>query len=409
MHTLSRFILLFLGLSTGFAAPAAHAQSWVAGPPMPTPRAEAAVSVLGGDLYVIGGRNVAGTPLGRVERFDGSEWETVASLRDERYAAAAAAYNGQIVLMGGYEDGGEITDDVEVYVVGENDWESFEHMERDRAGHGAVVLNGSVYALGGVSGGGGPQAGTEVYDGDDWYLYAPWVLDPPRAYFGVANVGGVAYLAGGLSQFGPLDLLERYAVGAGAEALAPLPSPRGGLALAGTDGALFAIGGVDPSGTVLATVTRYDIASNTWTPVASLNTAREGAVAAVIDGTIYVVGGRDANGNVLGTMERYLLSVDDEDDTTPTAFDLGAAYPNPFAGTTTLPLRLDRAGAVTLTVYDVRGRQVAVLVDGVLTAGEHRVAWDGTADDGRRLAPGVYVARLTGAVGHAVTKLTLLR
>lgn len=409
MHALSCFLLLLFGLSTGLAAPVAHAQSWVAGPPMSTTRSEAAVAVLNGDLFVMGGRNVAGTPLDRVERFDpdGDTWQTGATLRDERYAAAAAVYNGRIVLTGGYDDDGEVSDDVEVYVDG--DWESFDDLEQDRAGHGAVVLNGAVYALGGVSGGGSPLASTEVYDGDDWYPYTPWILEPARAYFGIASVNESVYLAGGLSQFGPLDLLERYTVGAGAESLAPLPSPRGGLALASTDGALFAIGGVDPSGNVLATVTRYDIASNTWTPVASLNTAREGAVAAVIDGTIYVVGGRDANGNVLGTMERYLLSVDDEDEATPTAFGLGSAYPNPFAGTTTLPLRLDRAGAVTLTVYDVRGRQVAVLADGVLTAGEHHITWDGTADDGRRLAPGVYVARLSGSGGHAVTKLTLVR
>ncbi len=408
MRMRSRFTLLAVFLVTCVATPPALAQSWVPGPPMSTPRSDAAVAVLNGDLYVIGGRNVASTALGRVERFDGSEWETVASLRDNRYAAAAAVYNGQIVLTGGYEDGGDITDDVEVYNVGNDDWESFDHMERDRAGHGAVMLSGQIYVLGGVSGGGSPLASTEGYDGDDWYLYTSWMLDPGRACFGIAEAGEAAYLAGGLSQFGPLDTVERYVVGQETMPLASLPSPRGNLALVSTGDALYAIGGVDPSGDVLATVMRYDIAQDTWTSVASLATAREGAVAAVLGNTIYVVGGRDANGNVLNTMERYLLSVDAEDDATPDAFGLDAAYPNPFARQTTLTFRLDRPGPVTLTLYDVRGRQVAVLVDDNLPAGEHQAVWDG-AQAGRPLPAGVYVARLAGSGGNAITKITLLR
>ena len=408
MRTRSRFLLLVVLLATALAAPSALAQSWVPGPPMSTPRSDAAVAVLDGDLYVIGGRNVAGSPLGRVERFDGDEWETVSSLRDERYAAAAAVYNGQIVLSGGYENSGEVTDDVEVYNVGEDDWESFDSMERDRAGHGAIVLDGQVYVLGGVSKGGSPLATSEGYDGEGWYLYTAWTLDPGRVHFGTAEAGDAAYLAGGLSQFGPLDTFERYTVGQETVPLASLPSPRGNLALVSTGDALFAIGGVDPSGNVLATVTRYDIAQNTWTTVASLATARAGAVAAFLGNTIYVVGGRDANGNVLATTEQYLLPVDDEDDAAPHAFGLDAAYPNPFAQQTTLAFRLDRPGPVALTVYDVRGREVAALVDGVLPAGEHRVAWDATAT-GRRLPAGVYVARLAGPSGSAVTKLTLVR
>ena len=403
-----RAFLSYILLATWVCSPAAVAQSWVSGPSMPTARYEAAVAILNGDLYVIGGRNVAGASLGRVERYDPAmeRWTAVASLRDERYAAAAATYNGRIVLTGGYEEGGQITDDVEVFEGG--DWESFDNLEGDRAGHGAVLLNGSIYALGGVSGGGSPLANCEAYDGDDWYVYEEWTLDPERAYFGLAEAGDVAYLAGGLSQFGPLDTVERYTIGEGATALAPLPSPRGNLTLVSTGDALYAIGGVDPSGNVLATVTRYDIAQNAWTPVASLNTAREGAVAAVIDGTIYVVGGRDANGNVIATMERYLLSVDDEDEAAPGGFGLDAAYPNPFARQTTLTFRLDRPGPIALMLYDVRGRQVAVLQDGVLPAGEHAVTWDVVAD-GAQLPAGVYVARLAGPGGNAVAKLTLVR
>lgn len=393
-----------------------RAQSWTDGPPMGRPRANAAVAVLNGELYVIGGQNTTGQPLGVVERYDPvtEAWETVESLREERHSAVASVLQGRIVLMGGTDDSGEATDDVEVYVPSEDDWESFDSMGEERNGVASAVLGGLVFALGGTSESGGFLTTCEVYDPveEDWEPYAYWTLDPGRALFGAATVDDAVYMAGGFSQFGPLDRFERYTLSGGSTALAPLAAPRGNLALVSTDGAfgsdLFAIGGGNGSA-VFSTVERYDIGRNAWEPVEPLQTAREGAVAAYLDGAIYVVGGRDATGNVLATMEVYRFPVDDEDAAAPTAFALEAAYPNPFSERTTLTLRLAEAGPATLIVYDVAGRAVATLADGVLTAGEHRVTWDGTAADGRSLPAGLYVARLTGSAGHAVSKLTLLR
>lgn len=411
-------ILLFAALLVApFLFTEAHAQSWTDGPPMGTARANAAVAVLDGELYVIGGENTTGQPLGVVERYDPveEEWETVESLREERHSAAASILNGKILLMGGTDDSGEATDDVEIYVPGEDDWESFDHMDEERNGLASAVLDGLVFALGGTSESGGFLTTCEAYNpGEEgWYPYAQWALDPGRALFGAATVGDAVYMAGGFSQFGgPIDLFERYTLVGGSTVLAPLSSPRGNLALVSTGGALggdlFAIGGGNGND-VFDTVERYDIEQNAWEPAEPLQTAREGAVAAYLDGAIYVVGGRNAAGNVLSAMEVYRFPVDDEEAATPTAFALEAAYPNPFSDRTTLTLHLTEAGPATLTVYDVRGRAVATLVDGVLAAGEHRLTWDGTAADGRALPAGMYVARLTGSAGHAVTKLTLLR
>jgi hypothetical protein len=383
-------------------------------------RSDAAVAVLAGpdgpELYVIGGRNTTGTALGVVERYvvAEGEWEPVASLREERYSAAAAVLNGQIVLMGGKEDDGRATDDVEVYVRGENDWESFSSMDRERNGPAAAVLNGWIYALGGAGEDGAFLETCEYYDPNDeaWYVYDPWTLDPGRASFGAVAVGGSVYMAGGFTQLGPVALFERYDLGNGSTTLAPLSSPRGRLALVSTDEAfgddLFAIGGEEADGAV-STVERYDIDRGVWETVAPLQTPRSGAVAAYIDGAIYVVGGRDEVGNALHTMEVLQFPVDDEDGAAPTTFALEAAYPNPFSDRTTLTLRLAEAGPATLTVYDVQGRRVATLADGPVAAGEQRMTWDGTAADGRPLPAGVYVARLAGPTGQAVIKLTLLR
>lgn len=74
---------------------------------------------------------------------------------------------------------------------------------------------------------------------------------------------------------------------------------------------------------------------------------------------------------------------------------LGANYPNPFHGSTTIPLGLAQAGPARLAVFDVAGRLVRTLVDGPLEAGPRVVEWDGRDDGGRAVASGFYVIRLT--------------
>ncbi len=64
-------------------------------------------------------------------------------------------------------------------------------------------------------------------------------------------------------------------------------------------------------------------------------------------------------------------------------------YPNPFAARTQIAFALDTAADVSLAVYDVLGRQVAVLVDAEMDAGSHSVAFDAAG-----LSAGTYLYRL---------------
>ena len=80
---------------------------------------------------------------------------------------------------------------------------------------------------------------------------------------------------------------------------------------------------------------------------------------------------------------------------TPTAFALGANYPNPFNPTTTIPLAVpDGAKNVSLTIYNVLGQPMRRVWTGSLPAGEHRLTWDGRDAQGQPVAAGVYVYRL---------------
>ena len=81
--------------------------------------------------------------------------------------------------------------------------------------------------------------------------------------------------------------------------------------------------------------------------------------------------------------------------TTPTAFALGANYPNPFNPATTIPLAVP-AGArnVDLTIYNVLGQPMRQVWTGPLPAGEHELTWDGRDAQGHPVAAGVYVYRV---------------
>jgi hypothetical protein len=71
-----------------------------------------------------------------------------------------------------------------------------------------------------------------------------------------------------------------------------------------------------------------------------------------------------------------------------------APQPNPTAAGATMRFSLAAAGPVRLDLYTVSGQRVRTVADGLFEAGEHTVRWDGAAEDGRRLAPGVYFANL---------------
>jgi len=87
---------------------------------------------------------------------------------------------------------------------------------------------------------------------------------------------------------------------------------------------------------------------------------------------------------------------------------LGAA-PNPFNPSTEIHYELERAARVSLTVYDLEGRLLRVLLEGDLAAGSGSVKWDGRDGNGRPLSSGIYLIDLKGRDGRQTQKLVLLK
>jgi flagellar hook assembly protein FlgD len=95
--------------------------------------------------------------------------------------------------------------------------------------------------------------------------------------------------------------------------------------------------------------------------------------------------------------------------TTPATFALGNNYPNPFNAQTTINYQLPELSWARLTIYDLLGRQVRTLAEGVQAAGYHQVQWDGLDEGGVPMASGVYVYRLEAGSFRATQRMLLVK
>ena len=84
-------------------------------------------------------------------------------------------------------------------------------------------------------------------------------------------------------------------------------------------------------------------------------------------------------------------------------------HPNPFNPMTTISFVLEKDGHASVSVYDLKGRRVRVLIDGSLHAGPHSVPWDGMNDAGQRAGSGVYLVRVLAGGESAEHKMVLLK
>ena len=108
------------------------------------------------------------------------------------------------------------------------------------------------------------------------------------------------------------------------------------------------------------------------------------------------------DGAGIASVRQWVTTTATEPGSAPVVFRLDPPSPNPSSGQATFRYTLSEPGVVRLVLYDLLGREVAVLVDREQSVGSHEVAFAAGA-----LASGVYVVRLRAGAQQATQQLTL--
>jgi len=126
------------------------------------------------------------------------------------------------------------------------------------------------------------------------------------------------------------------------------------------------------------------------------------------NGKLWAVAGVFLNVNVQNRALRFSasrpLSVERQAGNLPTSFSLSQNYPNPFNPSTTISYQLPTNAQVSLKVYDMLGREIAVLINGRQEKGAYTVSY--TPEN---LSSGVYFYRLQAGTFSATKKMTFVK
>ena len=114
--------------------------------------------------------------------------------------------------------------------------------------------------------------------------------------------------------------------------------------------------------------------------------------------------GGELRGQVLLGIGSPIIGVEDEQRLIPQSFVLKQNYPNPFNPVTTIEYFLPRSSEVLLTVYNLRGEEVARLLKGTMPTGNHRVIWDAS-----NVSSSIYFYRLQAGDFVHTRKMVLLK
>jgi hypothetical protein len=108
--------------------------------------------------------------------------------------------------------------------------------------------------------------------------------------------------------------------------------------------------------------------------------------------------------NVCMTISTGILGIGNNLGVIPGTYSLSQNYPNPFNPVTQIKYDIPKQGFVSLTVYDVLGREVSKLVNEVKTPGSYKVDFDGT-----NFASGIYFFKLQSENFVDTKKMILIK
>jgi N-acetylneuraminic acid mutarotase len=275
------------------ASAGATVLEWETHAAMPLPRTEVSAAVVGNEIMVLGGFTSDRGASARADAYSPARdsWRRLPDLPVGVHHAMAVGTGGRLYVLGGYDVAG--TPLRGVYVLERGRWRALPRMPFARAAAGAGVAGGKIVVAGGVTSGATRLARNALaFD----LRTRRWAVVPgptPREHLGVTSLRGVVYAVAGRTSGLDTNLLtfESYRPGDRAwRRLQPVPDSRGGTGAAALAGHVVSVGGEEPAGTI-AEVLAYRVADRRWVRLADLPTPRHGVGVAALGGRVYVIGG----------------------------------------------------------------------------------------------------------------------
>ncbi len=141
----------------------------------------------------------------------------------------------------------------------------------------------------------------------------------------------------------------------------------------------------------------------TWTS-SHTHTATQNDISLVTGSNGCMTGWSCGASGTIAKMTGTPVGINDPTNNLPSNYSLEQNYPNPFNPSTSITFSMPKAGNVELKVYDMIGREVALITAGSYFAGTHTVLFDASS-----LASGVYFYKLTSGDFTDSKKMVLIK
>ena len=289
-------LLMFVSIQQQ-AFPETAKSIWSIGKSMPTPRTEVTATLVGDNIYVIGGFDKSGKVLDTAEVYNikNNSWNTVTPLPQPLHHTAATTFNGSIYVIGGYTNNNWLPSaKLFIYDTKHDTWIEGSFMPTARGALTAVFIDGILYAIGG-EGENGIMDINEAYNSKakTWLSKSP--MPTARHHAASAVVDGNVYVIGGRIEgtfpITNVNVTEMYDPKTDIwMTLDPMLSARSGISAASINNTIYVFGGEDATKTYNNNE-KYDVKDKKWESKEPLPTARHGLSAVSGNDKIYIIGG----------------------------------------------------------------------------------------------------------------------
>lgn len=280
----------------GMSSPA-ESSRWQTRQKMPTPRSNLALVSFENSIYSIAG-DTDQVVTNAVDRYEPetNTWTSLSSKPTAVSEISAAIIGGKIYVPGGRLASGAISNQLEIYDIHLDNWSAGQALPEAVCGYALIAYEGKLYLLGGWNGT-SPVSTVYLYDPatDRWVEKS--AMPTARAYMGAVLAGGQIYVFGGFDGKKALNVSEIYTPeqdytgGAPWKAGAPLPEARYQMGVASFADFILIVGGINDKKVALPSY-EYFITDQTWLNIGSLGNkpwSRLGVVA--VGSQLYVLGG----------------------------------------------------------------------------------------------------------------------